>query len=610
MINVSGRWRGRLREFAIAFIAVPATIALSGVIPLVRDRPSMVGLAIAAGVVTLVGPAPGILAVVCGAIGTELLRSGEPLTQLTQRSVIFLIIGFTFVAMSHFRRTRRQVSEEYRTLFDRHPLPMWLFDDETLAFLKVNEAAILAYGFSAEEFSRMTLEDIRPKEGIEALSKRPWRGQPEFNGTSRHRTKEGRLIDVYVRLREVSIDGRKAQLVLIEDVTEQRQLEEQLRQSQKMEAVGQLAGGVAHDFNNLLTAIQGYATMLGEALPAGSVQRDEAREISRAADRAAELTRQLLAFSRKQMFELRVISISEIVQDITPMLRRLVNESIEVVCLPRARGLVKADPVQLQQVLLNLIVNARDAIGNVGGRITVETGDALLDATNLLESKRVPPGKYVTLRVSDSGDGMDADTQVHIFEPFFTTKPQGRGTGLGLSTVYGIIKQSGGHISVESQPGRGTTFTVYLPLTDEAPAVRADAPSPAPRHEGSRILVVEDEDGVRRLVTKVLEKHGYCVEATGHPTQAVALASAPTARYDLLVTDVVLPELSGREVADAVRKSQPDCRVLFMSGYTDDHVMRQGILHAEALFLQKPFKADALVQKVAEALSAERQPVA
>ena len=389
------------------------------------------------------------------------------------------------------------------------------------------------------------------------------------------------------------------------DVTEQRSLEEQLRQSQKMEAIGQLAGGVAHDFNNLLTAIQGFAGFLLESIPEPDERRGDVEEIRQAADRAAALTRQLLAFSRKQILMVRVLHMGDVVGELTPMLRRLLGEAVDLRTTLGDRGLVKADPGQLQQVLVNLAVNSRDAMRD-SGRLAIETADVVLDETFARQHPSVRPGPHVMLAVTDNGHGMDAETQKRIFEPFFTTKPQGQGTGLGLATVYGIVKQSEGSIWVESEAGRGTTFKIYLPRTDEVEEVSPPAPADARKARGTEaILLVEDEELVRELAHKILTRRGYVVHAIGDPKRAIEYADAHRGAIDLLLTDVVLPEMSGRTMATRISQMHPESKVLYMSGYADHAIVRQGVLESGMSFLQKPFSADQLAGKVRDVLDAK-----
>jgi signal transduction histidine kinase/ActR/RegA family two-component response regulator len=389
------------------------------------------------------------------------------------------------------------------------------------------------------------------------------------------------------------------------DVTERRSLEDQLRQAQKMEAVGQLAGGIAHDFNNLLTVILGCAGFLSEGIPASDERRADVEEIQQAAERAAALTRQLLAFSRKQILAVRVLHVGDVVGEVTPMLRRLIGETIDLRTAVGNRGLVKTDPGQLQQVIVNLAVNARDAMPQ-GGRLTLETSDVVLDEAFARLHPSVRPGPHVMLAVSDTGHGMDAATQKRVFEPFFTTKPLGQGTGLGLATAYGIVKQSGGSIWVYSEVGHGTTFKVYLPRTDGLEDADAPAPIELRAPGGSEtILLVEDEGPVREFVHKVLSRRGYAVHAVGNPVLALEYARAHRAAIDLVLSDVILPDMSGRAMVTQVEQWHPESAVLFMSGYTDQAIVHQGVLDPGTAFLQKPFTADALMRKVREVLDAK-----
>jgi PAS domain S-box-containing protein len=381
------------------------------------------------------------------------------------------------------------------------------------------------------------------------------------------------------------------------DVTEQRSLEEQFRQAQKMEAVGRLAGGIAHDFNNMLMAILGNAELLLDQLPKGDRKRADVDEITKAAQRAAALTHQLLAFSRKQILAPKVLHLGDVVTGVAPMLRRLLGESIDLRTTVADRHHVKADAGQLEQVLMNLSVNARDAMKD-GGRLTIETSDVELDAAYVRVHPRVQLGRYVMVAISDTGHGMDASTKKRIFEPFFTTKPVGQGTGLGLATVYGIVEQSGGHIAVDTEPGHGTTFMVYLPETDEAPPVAADVRRlDAPRGD-ERILLVEDEMLVRELVTRVLTRQGYHVDAIDSPARAIAFADAHRSDIDLILTDVVLPGMSGPAMITELRDHLVAPAVIYMSGYTDDATVTVRSLGPDAVFLQKPFTSGDLATTV------------
>jgi signal transduction histidine kinase/CheY-like chemotaxis protein len=393
------------------------------------------------------------------------------------------------------------------------------------------------------------------------------------------------------------------------------QSEEQLRQAQKMDAVGKLAGGIAHDFNNLLMVIRGDSDLMLRRLPPGHPLRPNAEGVREAADQAATLTRQLLAFSRKQVVAPRLVDLNGIVASIHAMLERLLGETINLVTVTAPDlGGVKADPGQMEQMILNLCVNARDAMPD-GGRLTIRTANADLDEEAAKEWNDARPGPYVMLEVSDTGGGMDPETRAHLFEPFFTTKEQGKGTGLGLSTVYGTVQQSGGHISVESEPGQGSTFRVYLPRV-AAPAIAAEprraGGSAAPRPDaagevlvagrGETILLVEDAERVRAVVREILEMSGYAVLEAHHGAEALELSNRHAGPIHLLVTDVVMPQMSGRELAQRLATLRPDLKVLYMSGYTDDAIVRHGVLASGIAFLSKPFTPDALALKVRELL--------
>ena len=387
------------------------------------------------------------------------------------------------------------------------------------------------------------------------------------------------------------------------DVTERHLLEEQNRQSQKVEAIGQLAGGIAHDFNNLLTAIQGYAELLSTDLGEESPHQPDLREIRLAAERAASLTRQLLAFSRRQILDPRVIDLRESLRGLESMLKRLIGEHITVTLRTVGQvACVKADPGQIEQVILNLALNARDAMPE-GGSLLIELTNVELDEAYARRHVSVKPGHYVMLAVSDTGIGMDAATQARVFEPFFTTKPEGRGTGLGLSTVYGIVKQSGGNVWVYSEPGQGATFKIYLPRVDEAADLTSEAVASDVLTGSETVLVVEDEPGVRDLVRKVLERHGYRVLLAASPHEALETTQHHDGPIHLLTTDVVLPEMSGRALAQQVAAIRPDIRVLYMSGYTDNAIVHHGVLKPDTPFLQKPFTPQALAKKVRDVLS-------
>jgi len=392
------------------------------------------------------------------------------------------------------------------------------------------------------------------------------------------------------------------------DVTDRRILEEQIMLSQKMEAIGRLAGGVAHDFNNILTAIGGYADLLMADFAPDDKRRGDIEEIHRATQRAASLTQQLLAFSRRQVMQPKVISLNALIPDIEKMLRRLIGEDIlfATVLHPRV-GNVRADPGQLEQVIVNLAVNARDAMpAPNGGRLTIETRNVELDELYAADHPGVTPGRYVMLAVTDTGVGMDEETKSRIFEPFFTTKARGKGSGLGLATVYGIVRQTGGHIWPYSEPGTGTTMRVYLPRVDDpADPIEHSSEAPPESLRGSEtILLVEDEAPVRSVTRQLLERNGYTVLEAADGRTALSLINGEQDRVhvDLLLTDVIMPGMSGRELADQMKARRPQLRVLFMSGYTDDAVVRHGMLEPGLAYLEKPFRPPVLLRKVREVL--------
>lgn len=390
------------------------------------------------------------------------------------------------------------------------------------------------------------------------------------------------------------------------DVTERKRMEEQLRLAQKMEAIGRLAGGIAHDFNNLLTAINGYSALILERLDWDDPVRKDIEVINNAGERAAALTRQLLAFSRKQVLEPEVIDLNSVVADMDKILRRVIGEDIDLVTVLQPKlAPVKVDPAQVEQIILNLAVNARDAMPD-GGKVTIETSNVELDEEYAKHHVSATPGSYVMLAVSDAGVGMDAETQKRIFEPFFTTK-KGEGTGLGLSTVYGIVKQSGGNIWVYSEPGQGTTFKIYLPRVKEPANARTPERVSVESLRGSeKILLVEDEAAVRKLVREILEKYGYTVLDAYSGREALSLAERHRHPIHLMMTDVVLPDMHGPELARRLTSLRPETRILYSSGYTDNAIVHRGVLEAGTAFLQKPFTPQTLARKVREVLDETR----
>jgi PAS domain S-box-containing protein len=630
------------------------------------------------------------------------------------------------------------LEERYRLLFDLNPAPMWVYDEDTLRFLAVNDSAVHQYGYSVREFLQMTLEDIRPQEDVDLFRSHLGQVEPENEHSSgwRHRRKNGAVIFVEIVSHSVEFAGRRARIVLAMDVTartqaeaalsesigilravvddsplaiiiyspdlvisrwnkaaaaqfgssaeqaigqsvlaiipddeleesarvrgrlaagevitnfetkrkrsdgsirdvhvsecalhdangdltgfvaivsdetERKSLEAQYRQAQKMEAVGQLAGGVAHDFNNLLTVIISYSQMLLGEMDEDSTSHADVREIKRAAERAALLTKQLLAFSRQQVLRPQVLDLNLVIGDLEQMLRRLLREDISIVfTLDATLGSVAADPGQVEQIVMNLVVNARDAMA-AGGRLAIETANVVFESPYQLRANEPPleAGAYVMLAVSDDGAGMTEDVQARVFEPFFTTKSPHEGTGLGLSTVYGIVKQSGGHLAMYSEPGHGTIFKIYFPRID-IPAQAQESGDVAielAHRGGETVLIVEDDDALRIVARRALEQCGYTVLEAPDGRAAMRMCAQHEGTLNLVVTDMVMPLMSGAELAERIAMSFPDVKVLLMSGYTRDEAARRGIASERYSFLEKPFTPTKLASRVRELLDAPR----
>ena len=482
----------------------------------------------------------------------------------------------------------------------------WMTSDARLFY--VNQAACRALGYSSDELVLMTVADIDPEFPMEIWSDywNELREKRHFVFQTIHRAKDGRVYPVEIQANFVEFDGREYNCAFARDITERKRVDEereklqaQLNQAQKMESVGRLAGGVAHDFNNMLGAILGY-TELGmiEVSPTDPIH-GTLKDIQKAALRSADLTRQLLAFARKQTVAPKVLDLNETLKGMLKMLRRLIGEDIGLAWLPgKDLGWIRMDPSQIEQLLVNLCVNARDAIHDTG-KITVETGAVTFDETDCAAHVGFTPGKYVLLTVSDDGCGIDAETLSHLFEPFFTTKEVGKGTGLGLATVYGMVKQNNGFIDVYSKPGQGTTFKIYLPrhATESGRTALMDASQPAARgHE--TILLVEDEPMILDITTKMLERQGYTVQAAATPGEAIRLAREHVGEIHLLMTDVVMPEMNGRDLAKNLLSLYPNLKRLFMSGYTADVIAHHGVLDEGVQFIQKPFSVQTLAVKV------------
>jgi two-component system cell cycle sensor histidine kinase/response regulator CckA len=470
-----------------------------------------------------------------------------------------------------------------------------------------NPAAERIFGYSAAEMIGQTIFRLVPPELVQeehGILARIRAGEHVAHYETARLRKDGQRILIALSISPIRDASRSliGACSIKRDVTGQRELEAQLRQSQQLEAIGHLAGGVAHDFNNILAAISGYVALLLRDLPPNDPRRVDVTGIQEAADRAAALTQQLLAFSRKQVMQPTMIDLREVLDDTGRMLRRLIGEHIDLaVNAGPILSQVLADRGQLGQVIVNLAVNARDAMPH-GGRLTIEARDAPLTEEYADRHLGVTPGHYVMLAVSDTGHGMTPEIKAHIFEPFFTTKPRGKGTGLGLSTVFGIVKQLGGHVFVYSEPDHGTTFKVYLPRAEGAIVAPPTQQTAAAEGGPETILFVEDDPAIRKVLRRFLEMSAYTVLEAASPREALTLAAGYDRRIDLLLTDVVMPEMSGRELAERLAAERPGLLVLYMSGYTGDAIVHQGRLDQDTAFLQKPFAPDALLRRIREVL--------
>jgi len=661
----------------------------------------------------------------------DLSMTVSPLRDSSGTIVGASVIGRDVSERKKAAEALRRSEEQYRLFFERNPLPMWVYDRETLDFLAVNEAAVRHYGYSAQEFLDMKITEIRPEEDVPAvlqLNANLGEGLTPA-GVWKHRKKNGTLIDVEINTHRLTLHGRSAQLALInditgklrneqqlrqseerfskafrssplaitistrtegryldvndaflrlldaekaavigktaaelniwanpkdrelmlellsqtgrvvaletvfqtrskearsvevsaelvqldgetcilaitKDVTESKRLEQQMRGAQRMESIGRLAGGVAHDFNNMLGVIIGYSELLQEHLPLMDPSRKNVDEIKRAAQRSATLTRQLLAFSRQQILDPRVLNLNSVLDNISSMLRRMIGDDVELVLAPEpSLGSVKADQSQVEQILMNLAVNARDAMVQ-GGKLIIETANAELDQAYFRAHPGATPGPYVLISVSDTGQGISPKDMPHIFEPFFTTKGPGKGTGLGLSTVYGIVKQSSGYVWAYSEEGRGTTFKIYLPRI-YGPVDKPEQPSASAGVAGGAetILLVEDEDALRELTRNLLVGGGYSVLEAADATIALAIGLNHKGKIDLLLTDVVMPGMNGYELEKKLQASRPDLRTVYMSGYADEMIVHHGVLNPGVELLLKPFTRDSLFSKMRSVLT-------
>ena len=580
-------------------------------------------------------PGPHLFHVRVKGLFGDVDQAGQSLTfqipyPLYRQPFFFVPLGFLLMALlvlrwvylSRQKRDQlelRRSEERFRRVVEGAPEGIYVQTDGRFRYL--NSAALAMFGIDDPTplLDQPITERIHPDyrsfvaERIRML-KEERRPVPPLQ--EQYIRLDGTAFDVEVVAVPLTFEGRDGAIVFFRDTTarklaeqERARLEEQFRQAQKMESVGRLAGGVAHDFNNLLMIINGYAEFLLKALKPGDPLRSHAEHIQKAGQRAASLTQQLLAFSRKQIVEFKLVDLNALIADAVKMLPRLLGEDVEFVTrLTSTSALILADPNQLHQVLMNLVLNARDAMPG-GGRLLIETATVDPDGLSAPEDVPVMPGPYVRMAVSDTGMGMDQETLKNIFEPFFTTKEQGKGTGLGLSTVYGVVRQSGGWINVQSKPGKGTTFEVYLPRAEGVPAVEEAAPSTATAAGGSEtVLVVEDQVEVRKLVLTVLKREGYRLLEAGGGDKALLVAGQHPGPIHLLVTDVVMPGMTGRELAAVLTARRPEMKVLYMSGYAEDVIAHRGVLENGVAFMQKPFPPDKLTQEVRKLLGPPAAP--
>jgi two-component system cell cycle sensor histidine kinase/response regulator CckA len=556
----------------------------------------------------------GILSFALPSLPFGVLRFDPHELTTAMRGLVGLVLLFdiyTIYQQVQIFRIRRQLSEqgELFRLISENAADMIALVDAHGHRLYNSPGYQKILGYSPEELQKTdSMEQIhpadRPQVNQAAAQALAGEGGHRIEYRMRHKDGSWRTLESTASPVLDSAGAVEKLVIVNRDITDRKRLEEQFRQSQKMEAIGRLSGGVAHDFNNLLGLVIGYGEILQEGLPSENPLRRNVDEILKAGRRAAALTRQLLAFSRQQVLDPKVVNLNAVVSDMESMLRRLIGEDVELTCVRESSlGTIKADPGQLEQVIMNLAVNARDAMPE-GGKLRIETTNMVMDEEFVQRySYPVKPGHYVKLMVSDTGTGMDSATRVRIFEPFFTTKEKGQGTGLGLSTVYGVVKQSDGYIDVDSEVGSGTTFNIYLPRVEEAvaPAKPLSRPSSALRGTET-ILLVEDEADLRVLTRNVLELCGYKVLEAKHGAQALEVSRSYGSPIDLLLTDVVMPGISGRALADQLIKLRPQMKVVYMSGYTGQTVGAHGVLDPGSIFLQKPFTREGLASKIREAL--------
>ena len=501
--------------------------------------------------------------------------------------------------------TLRESESKFRDLFHKHGAVKLLIDPQSGDIIDANEAAVRFYGWPAEKMKQMNIEEINtlPQEQIQKVLDAA-RQNNRVHFDFHHKTADGSVRDVEVFSSGIQIKGKTVLYSIIHDISEKRLLEEHLRQAERMDSVGRLAGGIAHDFNNMLNVIQGYTEMALQHNPENNKLQEYLQEILKATRRSTSITRQLLAFARRQTHHPVEINLNDTISGALEMLKRLIGEDIELTWLPGPEThTVMMDPVQIDQILANLCINARDAIQGVG-KITIKTDNMIIDESFCSQNPGMTEGSYAVLSVRDSGCGMSEETRSHLFEPFFTTKDLGKGTGLGLATIYGIVKQNAGHILVSSEPGCGTTFTLFFPISQGAaePMIRTSQMKTRPG-QGETILLVEDETALLELCQQMLVNLGYSVIASSKPSDALRMARDASQPITLLITDLVMPEMNGRVLADELLKHYPELKILFMSGYTANIISnRGGLSQTGEHFLPKPFSQEDLAQKISQAL--------
>ncbi len=528
----------------------------------------------------------------------------------TEETLVFTAIMRDTTKRKLAERALKESEERFQQLFDEAPVGYHELDKEG-RIVKVNRTELDMLGYTEEDMIGRHVWDFiverdTSREAFKVKLEGAMKTGEAFERTYIKKdgtTLPGIIVDRLLKDKEGRIAGIRS---TIQDISERKKLEEQIRQSQKMEAIGRLAGGLAHDFNNMMTAVIGYSELLLNRLAKNNPLRQEIEEIKKAGERATSLTNQLLAFSRRQVIKPEVLSLNALIANMERMLRPLIGEDIDlVIVLDPGLGPVKADPGQIEQIIMNLVVNARDAMPE-GGKLIIETANVELDSTYALRHLAVQPGPYVMLAVSDTGRGMDKETQSHLFEPFFTTKGPGKGTGLGLSTIYGIVKQNSGNIWVYSEPGKGTTFKVYLLRAEEAVESIKKGKGAVKIPRGSdTILLVEDEDMVCDLACRVLLESGYSVLVAHNPGDAIKICERHGGPIHLMVSDVVMPNMNGRDLAKKLASIRPEMKVLYISGYADSTIIQHGDLESGVAFLQKPFTQSALTQKVRKVLDGE-----